>query len=176
MPYQVVDNFLPEIVHREMKNNILDSSSFPWFYYDYVESNTIENKLNKNQLFFCHTFYINDLPNSNNLNILDNLLYAMRVDSRIPTIKSLIRIKANLYPCTPQSYTHGYHTDYNFSSFSAIYYINTNNGYTLIKNNDDIIKIDSIENRLLVMTSDLLHSSTTCTDEKMRCTVNINYF
>lgn len=177
MPYQVIDNFLPEIAHREMKNNILDSSSsFPWFYYDSVESNTIENKLDKNQLFFCHIFYVNDLSNSNYLNILNILLHSMRVDNRIPNIKSLIRIKANLYPCTPQQYIHGYHVDFNFPSFSAIYYINTNNGYTLIKNNDNIIKIDSIENRLLVMTSDLLHSSTTCTDEKVRCTININYF
>jgi len=55
---------------------------------------------------------------------------------------------------------------------TAVYYINTNNGYTKLI--DETI-ITSEENKLLTFDSNTKHTGTTCTDENVRIVLNINY-
>ena len=64
------------------------------------------------------------------------------------------------------------HVDYNFKHKGAIFYINTNNAPTILKNG---IKIDAIANRLLKFDPSILHSSSHPTDMKKRITINFNY-
>ena len=65
------------------------------------------------------------------------------------------------------------HVDFdNFLGKTAIFYVNSNNGYTVFENG---LKVDSQENRLVVFNSDLLHAGTTCTDQKIRCVINFNF-
>ena len=56
---------------------------------------------------------------------------------------------------------------------TAIFYINTNNGYT--KLSDGTI-VESKSNRLLTMSSNIEHLGTTCTDQKRRVVINLNYY
>ena len=35
--------------------------------------------------------------------------------------------------------------------------------------------VESLENRLLIFNSNLMHSGTTCTNENVRCVINFNY-
>ena len=88
--------------------------------------------------------------------------------------KSLIRIKANAYPKNGNKIIkHRPHIDNSFEHKGAIFYLNTNNGKTILK---DGTEIDSIANRMLLFDSSKSHSSTNCTDAKMRFNININYF
>ena len=57
-------------------------------------------------------------------------------------------------------------------SLTAIYYVNTNNGYTYF---EDGQKVESVENRLVIMPSNLPHAGATCTDELRRVVINFNY-
>ena len=66
-----------------------------------------------------------------------------------------------------------YHTDNSFNCTTAIFYLNTNNGYTKFK---DGTKIESISNRAIYFDSDLMHFGSTCTDKDFRFVLNINYF
>ena len=88
-------------------------------------------------------------------------------------IKSLIRAKANLYPSAIKLNNHDLHSDFEYSHKGAIYYLNTNNGYT---NFEDGTKIESVANRIMFFDSSTLHNSTDCTDNKYRLNININYF
>jgi len=63
------------------------------------------------------------------------------------------------------------HVDYNDVT-TAIFYINTNNGWTNFKNGD---KVESVENRLVIFDSNLEHEGVTCTDEIRRLVINFNY-
>ena len=96
-------------------------------------------------------------------------------------IKHLIRIKANLLTKTHQHRQSDYHTDFenpvteqsNFGKLkTAIYYVNSNNGYTIFKNG---AKVDSVANRMVTFDHDLEHASVTQTDTDSRVVINFNY-
>ena len=69
---------------------------------------------------------------------------------------------------------HGLHTDVDYdNSKTAVYYCNTNNGYTRLV---DGTTINSIENRMLIFDSKTPHTGSTCTDTPFRTVINFNYF
>ena len=88
-------------------------------------------------------------------------------------IKSLIRARINLYPSTHKILDHDQHTDTDFKCNSFILSLNTCDGFTRVGKNK---KIPSIENQGIFFDSDMPHNSSTCTDEKVRTNININYF
>ena len=90
-------------------------------------------------------------------------------------IRSLIKAKLNLKLRAESIIEHGMHTDHDFGSdaTTGIYYFNTNDGYT--KFEDDTI-VESVANRLVLFSSDMKHTGTTCTDTQGRYVLNINFF
>lgn len=167
MSYEIYDNFLDKNDFNDIKNIFL-SNEFPWYYFNFkvYRDINLQNE-NKYNFQFMHTLYDNYEPRS----MVFQYLY--------PLIKkinpaSLIRIKANLTPVTDNRVTYDYHIDQSdIICKTAVYYINSNNGKTVFQNGNSV---DSVENRLLVFNSDMLHAATTCTDEKVRCVLNLNYF
>ena len=64
------------------------------------------------------------------------------------------------------------HVDYNFDGTTCIYYLNTNNGYTLF---EDGSKIESVANRLVLFDANIKHAGTSCTDALYRAVINFNF-
>ena len=86
-------------------------------------------------------------------------------------------MKANLGPKTPKPITCNFHTDVVKSyvgSKTAVYYINTNNGYTLFKKGKK--KVKSVENRIVIFDAMEEHTTVTQTDKDVRLVLNINYY
>lgn len=164
MKYEVFDNFLDQEDFDILKTT-MEGPNFPWYFNDGVL--TIgETSLEQYQ--FTHTLYNFNTQKSDYFNLFLPLL------NKISPI-SIVRIKANLNPRTNNIYEHGYHTDYLDSTENqktAVFYINTNNGYTIF---EDETKVESLENRLVVFDTNMLHSGSTCTDQKRRIVVNLNY-
>jgi hypothetical protein len=165
--YQIYDNFLHNDDYNKIQSEML-STRFPWYYNKTIthkdESLVKEDYLNN--FLFWHMFYTNGHQNSDKFNLLTPLL------NRINPF-SIFRIKANLYPRTENIIQHNWHIDFErIKQKTAIYYINDNNGKTIFK---DGLVVDSIKNRLIVFDTDLYHASTTCTDEQVRCNINLNY-
>jgi hypothetical protein len=157
--YKVINNFLLEKEFNDIKNIIM-GGNFPWFYNPFV------NEEDANNFYFTHTFFDYSKVNSNYYEVLNPVIEKLE-------IKALIRAKGNLYSKTEQLIEHGKHIDCSFKHKGAIFYVNTNNGFTIL---EDGTKIESIENRLLMFDSSKLHSSTNCTDKKCRININFNYF
>ena len=158
--FKVIDNYLDVDQHLILKT-IMESNEFPWFYYDSKVST--DKGLFKFQ--FNHIFYIDNNINSNFFNHLKPIL-----DKLKPL--SLVRIKANLNPPTENIFESVYHQDQNFKCKAAIYYVNDNNGYTLIGKE----KILSKENRIVLFDSDVKHLGTNSTNCNNRMVINFNYF
>jgi len=88
-------------------------------------------------------------------------------------IKAFVRVKANLVPRRERIIRHGYHYDQAFFCKVAVYYVNTNDGYTEFENGR---KVYSKKNRLVIFPSNMKHSGTTCTNTKARFVINFNFF
>jgi hypothetical protein len=165
MKYKIIDNFLPKENFKILKTLMLNNT-FPWFYQPEVNYAGKEDKDNF-FFYFTHTFYNNYNSNSNVFDIIKSNLLDF-ID-----IKSLIRVKGNMYPNQGVNRLNGSHIDYEFTHKGAIFYINTNNGRTIL---DKKIKIDSVENRILFFDPSIKHDSENCTNQKVRVNININYF
>ena len=87
-------------------------------------------------------------------------------------VDHLLRIKANLYPSSETLQEHIMHVDFDYSHCTALFSLNTCDGYTKLK---DGTKINSVANRVLLFDASEEHCSTTTTNVSARINININY-
>ena len=163
--YKIIDNCLDQETFLTLKNTLL-GADFPWYL---NSSKVFKNSVvpEKYNYQFTHTFYHNYAGSSDWLKVIIPLVTVINP-------AAIVRIKANLTPLTSSIITYDFHVDEPwFIGKTAIYYVNTNNGYTEFENGQ---RIESVENRLVIFNSDTLHTGTSCTDEKVRCVLNLNYF
>lgn len=181
MNYIIIDDFLSktgwEIIHE-----IFTSPKIPWSIQNGVSGTENDNELD---FYFFHKIYDsfeikNNIQQSmfygNNTNPINSPLFSL-INPILEKLnwKNIYRIKANLYPRTEKIRTHASHKDYEEKTLKckgAIYYINSNDGFTIL---EDKIKINSIANRLLIFDANKFHNSTNCTDKKYRLNINFNY-
>ena len=159
---KIIDNFLPEKEFESINKLFMDEDhDFPWYYNDYISHD-------KDGLFqFVHMFFTeNRGPVSKHLPIWNNFI--VKAGSHQNKCR---RIKSNLTLKTKEPRPTPYHTDY-ADMMTAIFYINTNNGYTIF---EDGTKVESIENRVVIFDSHKKHAGVPCTDEKRRVVLNFNF-
>ena len=160
--FKVINNFLTKDEHEKLKNT-LESPTFPWYF---IKGRV--NATDKPNLFdyqFVHIFYKDNFVNSDFFNHLNPII--KKLDPL-----SLVRIKANLNPISNKLNVSEYHTDQNFKCKAAIYYLNENNGYTMIGDK----KVESKANRIVLFDADKKHYGTNSTNCNNRMVININYF
>lgn len=166
MNYKIIDNFLPLDKFEEIKEQLL-GPQIEWAYNSFIAVPDSELQNDPYEFQFTHTFYHKCQPLSHRINLIDPLLEKINPSA-------IVRIKANLQPRTDKLITHQYHYDHNhYDGKVAIFYINTNNGYTEF---EDGTKVESIENRLVIFDGNILHTGTTCTDQKVRCLINFMFY
>ena len=184
---KIIDNYLSEQDFKFIADFFL-GYEFPWYVstfdkqYDRVaeswgEYDVLGDWKEDKELVdfydwqFVHTFYERDVPQSKYFSYLDPFFKRMN-------IICLIRARIVLnFATSKQIMLGGYHYDlpkeFNISGVeTAIFYFNTNNGYTQLQ---DGTKIESVANRLASFPTDTLHSGVSCTDEKRRVQLNLNY-
>ena len=140
MEYKIIDNALPQEEFENIKNTIM-CTGFPWNLTTQI-TNDKEVLPTHASFYFTHLFWdgFSIEPQSQMFAPLLNLM----------DCHALIRIKANCYPSTPEFIRHDNHVDYPFPHKGAIFYLNTNNGLTIL---EDKVEVESIENRLLLFDS-----------------------
>ena len=192
MYYKVIDDFLPEQNLISLYNSIL-SDKVKWTFNDSVAFKSDTSGFYFNSVFFelintQSNVYTTTDSNGNvtihdiksvgshpdivkEIQILSNKIH----DELAPWAGSLIRIRACLYTRSDNIIEHAFHTDCDLDHLAMIFYLNDNNGYTRLKIDDKIIKIESKQNRLLIMDGEIEHASSTCTDNDMRVVINFNF-
>ena len=168
MKVEVYDDFLEEEQFRWVQREML-GSSFNWKLasvlnpeIDNLSCSDLEN------IQFSNWMYHGLEPGGLEYGIVQNIVGDPRLG-----ITALVRIKANLTMRTSKVITHGFHKDGESHHTSAIYYVNSNDGYTEF---EDGTQIESVENRLLVFDSQISHTGSTCTNARVRCVINFNYY
>ena len=154
-----IDNFLSEEDFIPLKDT-LNGFNFPWYFNDEIcyEGDGLCQ--------FTHTFFeeLTRSPNSDFYPLVECFLDKLEV-------KELIRIKANLNVKTEVPIQTGYHIDYPDAT-TAVFYLDTNNGGTEL---NKTTFVESVANRIVIFDSNIQHTGVTCTDQKKRIVLNINY-
>ena len=176
LSYQIIDNFLDTHEFDFLQTKVMEQEH-SWYY---GESVADESKY-ENEAYFMHLYYM-DMPEKIKSKLKPEFQDRLPTKSESfdlvkPIIRKidhnyLLRVKANLYGRTETLKHHPDHQDYHFEHMAALYYVNTNNGFTVL---EDGTEIESIENRLLLFNGATMHHSTTCTDQKRRVTINFNF-
>ena len=168
MKVEVYDDFLDDEKFRWVQREML-GASINWNLgsilnpkVDTIDCNELEN------IQFTNYMYDDLQPKAPEYGIVEPFISDPRLG-----ITALVRIKANLTMRTPKVITHGFHKDGKCHHTSAIYYVNSNDGYTEF---EDGTQIESIGNRLLVFDSQISHTGSTCTNSRVRCVINFIYY
>mgnify|MGYP006155808083 CR=1 FL=1 len=176
----IEDNFLDIESFHTIQTKLL-STEVHWHYQDFLGvSNERYEPYKKlqdqnSQFYFSHAFYEGYAWCSPFAEILEPLLLKIKPIS-------ILMIRANLTTRTNKIIEGSFHSD--LKGFipdedklkqwtTAIFYLNNTDGYT--KLSDGTI-IESKSNRLLTMSSDTEHLGATCTDQKRRVVINLNYY
>jgi hypothetical protein len=158
--FEIKDNYLSVEDHLVLKTT-MESNTFPWYY--------LKGKVTKKErLFdyqFVHIFYKDNVVNSDFFPSLDPIVKKLQP-------LSLIRIKANCNPISNKLVEFDKHPDQFFKCKAAIYYLNDNNGYTMIEGK----KVESKANRIVLFDAERKHFGTNSTNCNNRMVINFNYF
>ena len=156
---QIIDNFLPEEEFKSIQSFMM-GGEFRWFYsagraYD-----------DDGQFHMAHMFYQPEVgPNSEHINMWNTFMQQVGA-------KKCERIKANLTFKTSTIEPGPFHIDYTDMK-TAVFYINTNNGYTEFESG---VRVSSVANRVCIFDSNLQHRGTTHSEGgHQRIAVNFNY-
>jgi hypothetical protein len=160
LEHTVIDNFLEKETFNNLKN-LLFSDKINWYF--------LPNMTKNDNYFFAHCFY--------NHHTFQSIFFA---DFIVPILKKLnvnaiSEIRSNLYLKQKNHYQSNFHVDRQFECKTAILYMNTCNGYTLL-HEDKKIKIESEENKMLIFNSQIKHCGVSQTDVDRRIVINFNYF
>ena len=157
---KVIDNFLPQYQFNQLQSLIL-GYEFDWYFNNGVSTE------DDGSYQFIHLFY-------NNRPRLAPTPTIVWLDPYLPffNMKKIYMIKANLSPRTVFHRKADYHVDNCQCSTTAIFYVNTCNGWTEFKKGG---KVKSVANRVVIFDPTLEHRGVTCTDEKRRVVINFNY-
>ena len=157
----VVDDFLDYKDFKSLRD-LLFGYDFAW-HLNGVISPEYESGCKFADKQFTHGFYKHEEV-SKYFSYVKPLFNKLKLDT-------LIRCKANLNPYYKRVVEGGYHIDCEYG-WTAVYYVNTNNGYTKFKRGK---KITSKENRCVIFPSMVEHTGTTTSNEPFRCVINTNF-
>ena len=153
---KLLDQKQADLIEEKMTSNI-----FGWF----ITKGIVYRHEDNYQ--FTHNFYDIFQPRSNYMELINPIVKKINPSS-------IIRIKANLIPKTKNIIETNLHKDIGHAkgNKTAIYYVNTNNGYTEFENEN---KVNCIANSMLIFKANNKHRGCSQTDSDYKSVININF-
>ena len=169
---EIIDNFLNKDDFEKLRKFLMSPNS-QWRFVDFIAHK--DKRDQDKDGYFVHSFTDRD-PNtfverfevSPHLQKVGKLLDSI---NKKLNFREILRIRSSLYPRREKQKPDPYHVDYNFDHKVCIFYVNTNNGFTLFENGE---KVNSVANRLLIFDGLEKHCSVVQTDTTARYIININ--
>ena len=142
---RIYENFL-EDNNFKLLQHLFMGSNFPWYYNDSIARGQNHEDEGPDGYQFVHTFFNIEKPFNCNAVKFRTLLDPIwtKLNPRY-----ILRVKANLRPRTEEHVVSNWHTDTSIvQAKTCIFYLNSNDGYTLFK---DGTKVESVKNRLVLL-------------------------
>lgn len=178
MMFEIIDNLLPKSYLKDLQNYFL-SQQGDWNYndnltgdesYKVLGSFGFTMRLHWNQMFV--NSYAGTLSRALILTALD------KVEEVTSTTHLVVRARADMTVYNPLNHLHELHTDYPYEHTTAIFYLNTSDGNTLLYDREGkklLTEVEPIENRLLIFDGLLQHTGHSPSNHKSRVLVNMNF-
>ena len=169
---KVIDNFLPDYQFKQIQSIFL-GDMFPWYWNDGIVDSNNEG-YNPKDYQLTHVLFDLKPPWNGKGSEYYEVLKNSSIFSLLG-VNEFVKIKLNLNHRTVFHKGAGWHIDYEAYpevKNTAVYYLNTCNGYTKFKKGG---KVKSVANRLCIFDSQSYHQGYTCTDKKRRVVINFNW-
>jgi len=162
---QVHENFLTQTEYEALYN-VFGTQDANWHYNDFINS-PMDVDGDYNFQFVHPIYHYNESKiKSPYKKLIDPILSKLNVET-------LLRLKFNMNTRTNEIIESNFHVDLDLNTYKiAIFYLNSNDGYTLFECGR---KIESVANRVVIFDGKLKHCGTSCTNQKNRIVLNINY-
>ena len=185
---RIYDNCLPSDDFILIKEQLL-GPHFAWNYNSKVVSKKYTGTIpvindyadeDDDMYQFTHLLYLAKGPGPYAPNRIDECESILNVLNA----RGWLKIKANLGTKDPVHMSGGWHHDMHWpeegdtripydDTLTAILYMNTNNGYTLLETG---YKVESVENRLVIFPNNVLHTGVSQTDTNTRVLINFDFW
>ena len=92
-------------------------------------------------------------------------------------IQNCFRIRAGMFVKNQTQGAHMPHVDWDFQHYTMLYYVSDSDGPTIIydESNNIIDKIEPVKGRVLIMSGDTIHASSSPKEHKQRIVINYNF-
>ena len=164
---KVIKNVLNDSIHRNILSTV-EAHEVSWH-----KSEVLRNSKDYQ---FSHTIYEDHNVTSNLFDVFKPLFTKLEIK-----LFHRVRLNCNIKK-NDNRILGGFHIDYGDINtlipenlMIGIYYLNSTNGKTLIKENGKIREIKCIANSVVLFSGNLEHSGTTHTDKDFRYVLNLNY-
>tara|TARA_X000000368_G_scaffold359904_1_gene303437 strand:- start:1976 stop:2563 length:588 start_codon:yes stop_codon:yes gene_type:complete len=190
--YEEHRDFLDEEYFKHLYNIIKEPCNH--FQWSFQENVAFKGNDDQDGFYFIHPVFEQNDAQSNFHNELQGVYNALGV-------RALLRTRVIMYVNQGKQIIHAPHVDFQYSHKAALLYLNTNNGYTLMADEDCEIRasqdLENLEffrddtkdspfkhqfksmserNKCTIHNGSRPHCSSTCTDAKSRILIAINYF
>ena len=165
MGVKVIENFLEDNFFEDLRKLIIESE-FSWFKRNHMVSDN-----DKTLGYFSHSFF-----NKYGVNCKHYDQFIVPILEKL-NAHAVIQVRANLSPsCFYKGIKSEFHTDSTHPSKTAILYLNTCDGGTELKIDDEIQLVKAEKNKMLIFDTNVEHRGTPSTDVDFRYIINFNYY
>ena len=167
--YKVQRNFLDQAFFDQFQKFIFSHEmGWHWEEHQVPIALDLQSPQHDDRSFFSHTCFQKHEPCSP--------LYSRFMVPILRGLQSKLvsNVRANCLIKDSKPHTSNFHSDTDYPCHTAILYMNTNNGYTLLGEKEKI-KITSEENKIVVFDSQTKHCAVSQTDRERRIVINFNY-
>ena len=168
----IYDRFLPKYYLKELQDYFL-SNCCEWYYQEKIsgiESNSNLGSFGFSSNLFSDGAYVLNFPGTLCRSLVSHVQEV--VETYNECHQSVIRARADMTLYNPDKHQHEYHTDFDFPHTTAIFYVNSSDGNTVLKNG---IEVEPVENRLFIFDGLKLHTGHSPSKNKSRVLINMNF-
>lgn len=176
--FKIIDNLLPESYLKNLQEYFLNQRC-DWNFNNILTSE--ESHQNLGSFGFVIRLHWNQAFVDNFAGNLSRQLI-ITSQNKVTEITKIshrvVRARADMTLYNPEKYRHELHTDYSYEHTTAIFYLNSSDGNTLLFDREGanlLTEVEPIENRLLIFDGLLQHTGHSPSMHKSRVLINMNF-
>jgi len=175
---KIIDNLLTPSYLKDLQNHFL-SQNCEWYFNDNLTGD--ESYENLGSFGFVIKLHWDGYFVGSQTSILIKALTFTALDEVEKILQcpqQIIRVRADMTLYNPLNYRHEVHTDFEDEHTTAIFYLNTSDGNTVIFDREGkklLKEVEPIENRLVIFDGLLQHTGHSPSTHKSRALINMNF-